>query len=510
VEDALDVMGRRRPELFDEPRWFALGRGQIDEDAKVEAPARDAVPDVLVSLATVGRGASVRRLLDTLAEELRASGYPGRVGVLIVENHEETPGLAHPNPPGITVHRVPIAALRPALARAAALGVLPPLGDRLPVPIGAAREAQLAALRAHLDAPVPGLPHPADHPMVVWMVDDDVAFQQLGADGQLRRRTHLLYRVARFWSALPQRAVVLGTFTGDPPVPGLDCLGGQLHDLAVNVEGMLALGPDADWRPPAAPPPTFDAYYDLTEAAAPRADAVWPYAPHRAGDAVREVALGLLRDLSRLLDGQQLTRPLCWDGSEVTPRPSLRRGGNTLFFDLDALFRWPTPVLGSADGVMTRRGDTVWAALAQREQPGAVVEATLPLLHGREGQAEGPVHGSVSHAARNTAAQVRGVVLARAVAEGRPVGLELPAREARVTAQRREVIALLADLRRQISRFRAWSDPVIDDALRAGLDVLTTLDELTQASDPLPGDPAELDELLTRLPDAVRAWRGAW
>ena len=510
VEDALDVMGRRRPDLFEEPRWFALGRGQLSESADVEAPTRQDVPDVIVSLATVGRTASVRRLLDTLAEEVRASNYPGRVGVLVVENTEETASLAHEAPPELRVHWVPIAELRSALARTAETGVLPHLGDRLPVPIGAAREAQLAALRAHLAVPVPGLPHPAEHPVVVWMVDDDLAFQQLGADGWIARHTHLLYRVARYWAGLPQHAVVLGTFTGDPPVPGLDSLGGQLHDLAANVERMTALGPDAAWQPPAAPPPTFDAYYDLTEAVAPRADAIWPYAPRRSGDAVREVALDLLRELTRLLDGQQLTRPLVWDGTDATPRRSLRRGGNALFLDLDALFRWPTPVLASRDGVTTRRADSVWAALAQVEQPGAVVEATLPLLHGREGQAERAGHVAVDHAGRHTAAQVRGVVLARALAEGRPVAHELPSREGRVVAQRRELRVLLADLRGRLLNLTEWVDPAIDAALPDGLRVLANLDQLAEAGEPLPGDAAELEAFLARLPAAVRTWRGAW
>lgn len=510
VEEALEVVARRRPALFGEPRWFALGCGHARESVGVEPPAREDVPDILVSLATVGRGASVRRLLETLAEEVRGSGYPGRVGVLIVENHDGTGAAPGPDPREITVYRVAIGDTRPALDRAAEAGVLPPVGDRLPVPIGAAREAQLAALRAHFETPVGGLPHPSDHPIVVWMVDDDIAFQQLDPHGRIDRHTHLLFRAARFWSHLPQHAVVLGTFTGDPPVPGLDSLGGQLRDLAGNVSLMLLLGPDAAWQPPAVPPPTFDAYYDLTEAQAPRADVVWPYAPQRAGTRVRDVALDLLRDLPRLVDGQQLTRPLVWDGTDRTPCASLRRGGNALFLDLDALFRWPTPVLATPDGVTTRRADTVWAALAQAEEPGAVVEATLPLLHGREGQANRPGHVATGQAARHTAAQIRGVVLARAVAEAREVAHELPMREARVTAQRRNLRSLLADLRQQVIGLAAWSAPDLDAAIAEGLAVLNTLDRLASASEPLPGDPGELNAFLARLPSAVRAWRGGW
>jgi arylamine N-acetyltransferase len=512
VKEAVTVAVRRRPDLFGrEPEWLALGCGRIEDSRGVAAPARSAVPDVLVSLTTIGRGASVQRLLGSLAEEVRASGYPGRVGVLLVENHVPDAGTTIEDFPELPVHRVPIGALAPGLARAAEAGVLPRLGERLPVPIGAAREAQLAAIRAHFDSPVPGLPHPARHPTVVWMVDDDLAFQQLGADGQIGRHTHLLYRVARYWSELPQHAVVLGTFTGDPPVPALDGLGGQLLDLVATVERMMALGPDAPWQPSAAPPPMFDAYYDLTEAGAPRADAVWPYASDRVRDLVRDVALGLLHDLPRLLDGQQLTRPLVWDGTEATPRPSMRRGGNALFLDLDALFRWPTPVLASADGVLTRRADTLWAALANLEEPGAVVEVTLPLLHGREGQATGdPASVSAINAAAHAAAQVRGVVLARALAEGRPVGAALLAREVRVVEHRRDLRDRLALLREAILGLAVWRDAGIDAALNLGLDVLDALDRLAAAGVPAPGDAEELDAFLDRLPEAVRAWRGGW
>lgn len=512
VEDAVEVAARRRPELFGaEPRWTALGRGQITDSLGVIPPKREQVPDVLVSLATVGRGGSVRRLLDTLAEEVRASGYPGRVGVLIVENHAPEPMEMEVAAGDLAVHRVPIADVLPALARAAEAGVLPPVDSDRPVSIGAAREAQVAAIRTHLDAPMGGLPHPSTHPMVVWMVDDDIAFQQLGDDGVVSRRTHLLFRVARFWSTLPQHAVVLGTFTGDPPVPGLDSLGGQLHDLAANVARMCELGPDAGWNPPSPPPATFDAYYDLTEAPQPHAGAVWPFAPQLVGRRVRDVAMALLDDLPRLLDGQQLTRALVWDGSEATPRPSLRRGGNTLFLDLDALFRWPTPVMESADGVSTRRGDTLWAALARAEEPDAVVEATLPVLHGRGGQGQ---HVSGSSGARDpavhTAAQVRGVVLARALAEGRPVAEELPAREARVTAQREELRAHVARLRAAILRFESWGEYAVDAAVQRGLEVLDGLGHHAARGAPLEGDAAEIEAFLARLPEAVRAWRGGW
>jgi arylamine N-acetyltransferase len=510
VRAALHVVSLRRPELFAEPRWFSLGRGMINPGAEVDPPAHEDVPDILVCFATVGRQTSARLLLETLSEEVRESRYPGKVGVLVVENHDLQRPTYLADAPGFVVHRVPISALRPALDRAARLGVLPALGDRVPVPIGAAREAQVAAIRAHLDTPIPGLPHPAEHPVVVWMVDDDVAFQQVDENGRVGRHTHLLYRAARYWSALPGAAVVLGTFTGDPPIPALDGLGGQLRDLVANAGRLLELGPRGPWAPPPAPPPVVDAYYDLSESADSGRRAVWPYAPTQEGASVRSVALTLLTDLPRLLDGQQLTRPLLWDGRDTPPAPSLRRGGNALFLDVDALFRWPTPVLQSSDGVLTRRADTVWAALASAENPGTVVEATLPLRHVREGQSPPLSPFCGAQASADAAAQVRGVVLARSLADGRAVARELPARELKVTSQRRELCVALGDLRAQLARLADWGDAEIDAAIAQGAAVLDTLERYAAASEPPPGQAIELEAFLDALPRAIRAWRGAW
>ena len=65
-------------------------------------------------------------------------------------------------------------------------------------------------------------------------------------------------------------------------------------------------------------------------------------------------------------------------------------------------------------------------------------------------------------------------------------------------------------MQRRLLNLTEWADPAIDVALPGGLGVLATLDQLAEAGEPLPGDAAELDAFLARLPAAVRAWRGAW
>lgn len=510
VSEVLAVLARRRPELCSQRSWLALGRGRAGESRDLERPPREAVPDVLLTVATVGREAAMRRLLHTLSEERRRSKYPGRIGVIVVENHTPRGGPPEPPPEGVQVHRIHIDDCRAALRRAAVAGVLPRLEHHLPVPIGAAREAQLAALHLHLKRPLEGLPHPAEHPTVVWMVDDDVAFVQLDESGRIDHHTNLLFRAARAWATLPQHSVVLGTFTGDPPIPGLDGLGGQLDDLCAAAEELAASGPQAPWRPCPTPPRSFDAYYDLSESADAQRGARWPYAPALAGTPSKAVALGLLADLPRLLDGQQLTRPLTWAYEEQAPSPSLRRGGNTLYLDLDALFRWPTPVLETGEGVMTRRSDTLWAALAQAEDPGAVVELTLPLLHGREGQAGPTVTAPASRAASKTAAQICGVALARALGGGTAVEETLRRREARVARHRQDLLERLDTFEAILQRLRGWRDAEVEAALDEAEPVIEALRASVRASIPRPSDPQVLDAFLGALPAAVQAWRGGW
>lgn len=494
VDEALGVLGKHRPTFFG-------GLAPIDD-----APSKS--PDVLVSLATVGRPRSVRRLLKSLAVERQASGYSGQVGVLVLENHLREEGPEEPAPEGISVHRVPVAEVWDALERSARAGIIA-APERAPVSIGAAREAQLEVLHRHLRSPMAGLPHPDRGPTVVWMVDDDLAFEQLGPDGDIGRKTPLLHRVAQLWAKETARSVILGTFCGDPPIPALDSWRGQLADLEASVEVMLAAGPETPWAPPPPPPSTFDAYYDLSEAESD-GSRTWPFAPERAGACAREVLAHLLDRIPDLLDGQLLTRALIWDGAEWAPRASSRRGGNTLFLDLDFLFRWPTPELRTCGEVITRRADTLWAILAQAEEPHAVVEAPLPLLHGREGQGPRTRRAAESWGvASHTTGQVRGTALARALSDRRPIAVELRSREARVMRHRVDLLERIEGLKATLRKASSWDAPEITARLDAVQPILEAMATLARRGIPAEGDAAELEAFVSMLPRRVEAWRAS-
>jgi hypothetical protein len=164
------------------------------------------------------------------------------------------------------------------------------------------------------------------------------------------------------------------------------------------------------------------------------------------------------------------------------------------------------------DGVITRRADTLWATLANLEDPLAVREITLPVLHGREEQAAESVATSElqGRSARETAAQVRGTVLARALAAATGTQELLRAREVAVREQRNLASRALDSLPwRELLLVNPLNEPGFDPA------AITAGNEVERAramveGGLLPGEPAELDAFLARLPDAVRAWRGGW
>jgi len=275
---------------------------------------------------------------------------------------------------------------------------------------------------------------------------------------------------------------------------------GQLKDLCAAVETLLRVGVDGAW-PEAPNSEVPDGYYDLSENADLSA-ARYHFAPQLVGTHARAVALKLLTDVPRLLRGEQLTRPLCWDGAEQAAVMSTRRGGNTLYLDLDALFSWPTPSLQTRDGIVSRRGDTLWAALANDEAPGAVVEATLPLLHSRAHQ-----QLDLENASNETTAQLRGFCLSRALSEGRRIADGIEQRTAAVLAQRAQLRAFAVDLAQRLALLRGWGDAEFDSRLELALRSLAEIQSLAETAIPKPTDPRELQRFLDALPRAIDSWR---
>ncbi len=465
-------------------------------------------PDLIITCATIGRLASLASLIDSLADEARRSAFTGQVALLVVHNEPEAHPTSRAQYGALLVHHADIRDVRPHLVRCSQAGVLPPPTGTPPWSIGHAREAQIAFLRRHLGQAVLGLPHPGNSPVAMWMVDDDISFS-LPSDlvnGQGDRGP--LWRAAHHWATLPADSVVLGAFVGDPPIPGPDSWRGQLFDIAASLRHMLALGPGGLWEVTNAERRDED-YYDLADNRGRDENPVYYAAGGSAP--VRQVAKDLLGEVPRLLDGRQLTRPLLWDGEERPPRPSLRRGGNALFLDPRSLFRWPTPVLRCADGVDSRRADTLWATLAQREAPGVVVEATLPLLHGRAGQVHATNHTpDGSTLGRHATAQARGVAIARSLLRGTSVAEELTERRKRVMDQRAAVIHGASSVLDLLDQLESWENADVSGQLVAARDAIRQLRRRAGKSIPAGGHHEEIQAFVDELPAAVQRWRRCW
>jgi hypothetical protein len=465
-------------------------------------------PDILVTCATIGRPESLERLIISLDQEVQRSGYKGRVGLLVVHNEPRPrrPGRAKRGE--IVVHHADVRDAQRHLDEASRAGVLPAPSQGPPWSIGHAREAQVALVRKHLDEAIPDLPHSSVAPFVTWMVDDDVSFSWPPELVEGRGAPGPLWRAAQLWADLPGHTVVLGTFVGDPPIPGPDTWRGQLTDISARLSRMLELGPESVWDAPMRER-SADDYYDFAEGRPGHEVPAFFLPGDRAP--VREVALTLLESLPGLLDGRQLTRPLIWDGSSTSPKPSLRRGGNALFLDVESLFRWPTPVFRGLDGIDSRRSDTLWATLAHHDAPGLVVEATLPLLHGREGQVGStrrtPDGTTLAH---HATAQARGVAMARALLHGTAVADELAARREQVLEQRAAVGAGAEGVVDLLGQLERWGDPAVNSAIGDAQDVVRDLAHRALQSVPESGHEDAMQAFVDQLPAATARWRACW
>ena len=507
VREGLQQLQIHRPNIFTSPSWVSLGKGFVSYTQSQSRPKKEEVPDILISLATIGRVQSVQRLLRSIDQEVQESQYHGNVGVLILENHEpmnkKKEKYTH-----INVEYVPILRAYGHLERIHDLGLLPKIEKELPLSIGAAREAQLYLLWKHFQHPNVNLPHPEQHPTLVWMVDDDVAFCQLDDSQSHARQTNLLFRAARYWIEHPECSVVMGSFVGDPPIPGTDALLGQVHDIHENLKQMCALPESEYWKSRLEPEGYVDAYYDLSEQKTHEEDIFWPYVAQE-NEFVHGAIHRLLNDIEGLHSGCLLTRKLMWNGEERWISDSVRRGGNALFLDWSALFRWPTPVLACEDGIITRRGDTIWATLAQQDKPGLIVEAALPLLHGREEQYD---NSSItpSKEQQKVSAQIRGTVLARGIGKPFSIGFVLEEREKRVEKHRDRCVQKITCLQELILSLSVLGDEERERHIQKAHDSLERLKTKIHSSRPIKGDPKELEQFVSHIQASIPMWREVW
>lgn len=315
--------------------------------------------------------------------------------------------------------------------RLLAAGLCADIQRQTRVDIATSRMIQVGLLADHFEQlsrrdESASLPHPddANGPVVVWMLDDDLRFERLeltAAGLATKPLVDMRRTVDRLYREHPEVSVLIGGNTGCPPIPGFCFLHVQIRDLVAHIRSASQQDPDAPYRPGKNPRNLSDYYYDTSDSGDAHLDHVFDWEPESKpeGVSVRDALLSHLRSVAGLQYGQPATRLLTYQ-PDLGIAPTTARGGNALFFDLDALFAAPYVAIRLAQDVVSRRGDTIWAHLASDIPGVSVYQAPFPLHHVRRpGDGSGPVLAGAAgeyNLGRFILAQIGGLVLSRLVA----------------------------------------------------------------------------------------------
>ncbi len=274
---------------------------------------------------------------------------------------------------------------------------------------------------------------------VVWMLDDDLCFDQLEYDaGALQRRSVAVEHIAecRQLAVTCRSDLVIGAFTGDPPVRPDAVQANQLGDLAHALDRFASLAPDdplPDWT---LTPRTEDDYYDHAEVGAAHVTIRHAWGRRAWADrSVRAQFLALCEEASRIPSGSAPFRPLFAEPlRQLRETTEPRRGGNAIFLNVEALTAHSYPSIAMQNG-WSRRSDMIGATLLCRSGY-RVCEGGPQLLHDRTGQ---PAAAFDAHA---LIAEFAGVLVSRAVA-GRIPAVGIRQAIGRAAQERAERVALM-------------------------------------------------------------------
>jgi len=260
---------------------------------------------------------------------------------------------------------------------------------------------------------------------IVWMLDDDVELAQLQVcGGRLSKTSEIRYfeQIVRLYRDHPEASVLVGGVCGDPPIRPDAVLATQLFDLEANLERFASLCPDDRYlahsqRTSFALP---DYYYDHSRAGVLHLATPFVWLARGETSTVRDEALAFMGAMTGGFWGKTPTRPLVYDASKGTGELSdcILRGGNTVFLDVDALFRhaYPSTYVG---GFATRRSDMVGAALLSQDGGTWFAQFPYPILHDRK-RAHRPLDEEAQReqVLRSIRSEFYGVLLARDVIDG--------------------------------------------------------------------------------------------
>ena len=330
------------------------------------------------------------RALDGLMEDLLAlQGTPGLVGLDVVVLENAVTGATFADGLDAAAQRWRVLGLRVHVItqegrhRAGQAGELSPAGPGR-LAIGPARTA-LQTYLYHFIKPRRGA--------VAWILDDDMRLDPLvstGATAQ-RRRMPLIPLLGRLRAQGVD--IAIGNYTGAAPLPALSTMRVQMVDLLANLRWLATLPPTARLPDRSACNAAMragrrDFYYDLSHRETDRLETPFWLEPVHEAETVAAACERLCTSLERILDGQQLFRPLVLDAEAAhafAPSDAIYRGGNTFVFNADALGDVPNAV-PDIGGRATRRSDMIWTLIQRSRCQRRIVSVPLGVYHARESQ----------------------------------------------------------------------------------------------------------------------------
>jgi 2-polyprenyl-3-methyl-5-hydroxy-6-metoxy-1,4-benzoquinol methylase/peptidoglycan/xylan/chitin deacetylase (PgdA/CDA1 family)/glycosyltransferase involved in cell wall biosynthesis len=228
---------------------------------------------------------------------------------------------------------------------------------------------------------------------IAWILDDDSSLNNLCDQQATVPFENLLTSLKQMQSMGAD--VILGSVTGDPPVPPGSSVRTQLVDLYHNLAWMRQLDPDSELpdrtqENQAARGAAKDYYYDLSRRDTHHLE--WPFwmVPARPGERAGDALTRMVDSLPRILAGQSLFRPLVLDPAHdavASMRPSVQRGSNTFVFECDAFTDFPNASPTFA-GTILRRSDMIWSLLNRYAGGRRIIGANLPVRHDRSDEKE--------------------------------------------------------------------------------------------------------------------------
>lgn len=226
---------------------------------------------------------------------------------------------------------------------------------------------------------------------IAWILDDDSRLDNWTDHGEAPQFTSFLASLGKMRALGVD--VVLGSITGDPPIPPGSTVRTQLVDLYHNLAWLAGLDADAslpDRRAEnrASRAAARDYYYDLSRRDTHHLE--WPFwlTPSQPGELVGSAFSRMIEALPRILAGQGVFRPLLLDSpydAITSMRPSVQRGTNTFVFDCAAFADFPNLAPRFAGDIL-RRSDMIWALLNRYAGGRRLVSATLPIRHDRSSE----------------------------------------------------------------------------------------------------------------------------